>query len=111
MKRVPLWIVLSLLLLSIMPLLPAHHNPTSISALIYNDAFSMGIWDNKDDFRSYGIDLSFTHSNRWFGKVELSGLTLREKERRYDEISLLGGRYFDNHIISKEGIVSSQSIL
>ncbi|MFA7396513.1 MAG: hypothetical protein WCY81_05945 [Sphaerochaetaceae bacterium] len=88
-------VVLCLSLVVTLGSLFAHHHDSSISLIMYNDGVTLGLSENPDDLRSYGMDVIYTHFEGWVGKGELSGLTYRldpSGGTRYDEISFLGGR-------------------
>ncbi|MFA7670810.1 MAG: hypothetical protein WCY53_00985 [Sphaerochaetaceae bacterium] len=90
-RKVTILILLCFLLFS----LSAHHNPSSFSLQIFNDNLTLGLADNKDDLRSFGFDMQYTHQQKWFLLFEGSGITRRPygtgEGMRYDEIAFRGG--------------------
>ncbi len=79
-------------------LLHADHNQSSISSLVYNDSVTMGLAENQDDLRSFGAEFSYMHGSGWFGRLEVSGITQRnrasEAGSRYDEMVIAVGTTF-----------------
>lgn len=90
------------LLMCAFPALYAGHQSTSLSALMYNDSITLGLSDNPDDLRSYGSEISFSHSSGWDVYSSLFGITYRDRGDdpsdedggRYDEFLLQGGYQF-----------------
>jgi hypothetical protein len=82
--------------------LAAEHRPSSISSLVFNDSVTLGLSDNPDDLRSYGMQILFHHESGWEVYSSIFGLTFRDREsqegKRYDEFILQGGRLFHFHI-------------
>ncbi len=95
--------------------LAAHHKSTSLSLLIYNDAVTLGLAENRDDLRSYGMNLAFEKKGGLELSASLSGLTLRLPEesggRRYDEIVVEGGKTFILPMIEKETTIAAHITL
>ena len=103
MKRFLIKLVYSILILSVLSSLSAHHRQSSFSTLIYNDGMTLGVTENPDDLRSYGLKLSYTYQKRWFAFLEASGITSRKLSdsagSRYDEIVFSAARAFDFHLL------------
>ncbi len=80
-------------------LLFSSHRPTTISSLMYNDSVTLGLTDNPDDLRSYGMEVLFSHASGWDFYTSIFGLTFRARDAaegsgRYDELILQAGRLF-----------------
>lgn len=103
MKRVLIRLIYSILILLVLNPLSAHHRQSSFSTLIYNDGMTLGLTENPDDLRSYGLKLSYTYQKRWFAFLEASGITSRKLSNntgsRYDEIVFSVARAFDFHLL------------
>lgn len=86
-----------MLLCVVLPLF-ASHQITSFSSMIFNDSITLGLSENSDDLRSYGMELAFHHESNWLGELSVSGLTQRnafdDTSGRYDEVFLQAGRLF-----------------
>lgn len=82
--------------------LTAAHQPSSLSTLMFNDSVTLGLSDNPDDLRSYGMQLSFHHESGWELYSSIFGLTYRDRfdqtGGRYDEFIIQGGRLFHFHL-------------
>ena len=82
--------------------LPAGHWSSSYSALVYNDSLTLGLAENQDDLRSFGMEFDFVHESGWFGRSSVSGVTWRSRGEdvvgsRYDELVIEGGHRFHFH--------------
>lgn len=99
-------VLLILLFICVVGVVSAGHRPTGITALMFNDSVTLGLFDNPDDLRSYGMQFSFRHKSGWAVDSSLFGLTFREREGvsggRYDEFLIQGRRTFDFHFGNME---------
>ncbi len=70
-----------------------------LTALMYNDSVTLGLYDNPDDLRSYGMEFSFLDKHGWEISSSIFGMTLRDRQEyvggRYDEFIVQGGRLFN----------------
>jgi len=88
--------VTAILFVLLLTPLYAHHRPSSLSIKILNDNLTLGLSENRDDLRSYGISFQYNQNQKWFLNLEASGITKRiEPTGRYDEIVFNGGYNFD----------------
>ena len=82
--------------------LPAEHRPSSISAMLFNDSVTLGLSDNPDDLRSYGMQVLFHHETGWEFYTSIFGLTFRDRVslegKLYDEFTFHGRRLFHFHL-------------
>lgn len=87
--------------------LPALHKISSISTTIFNDSITFGLGENKDDLRSFGMELVYSHGSGWFVQSLMSGITLRgEPGSRFDEIIFQGGYSFHFHLRNESPAMS-----
>ncbi|PKL27539.1 MAG: hypothetical protein CVV46_11265 [Spirochaetae bacterium HGW-Spirochaetae-2] len=80
----------------------ASHQVTSFTSIMFNDSITLGLSENSDDLRSYGMEFAFHHESNWLGELSVSGLTQRnafdDTSGRYDEVILQAGRLFHFHV-------------
>lgn len=76
---------------------------------MYNDSVTLGLTDNPDDLRSYGMEVMYSHTSGWDMYGSLFGMTFRSRNDdtesesgRYDELILRGGRLFHFDLGSSE---------
>jgi hypothetical protein len=75
---------------------------------MYNDSVTLGLSDNPDDLRSFGMESSYHHHSGWELSTSMFGLTYRDRSEdeddsgRYDELFLQGGKLFHFHVSDKD---------
>lgn len=95
--------VLTMAFLCVPLMLFPGHRQSSFSTLMYNDSLTLGLAENQDDLRSFGMDFQYLDRSSWFGRSMLSGVTWRsrgveETGSRYDELVVEGGYSFHFHL-------------
>ena len=79
-------------------LLAAFSYPDNLVFAVKNDSATLGLFENPDDLRSYGTEVSFSYREGWFGTARISGLTNRNAQPgeggRYDELEFFTGYSF-----------------
>ena len=92
----------------------ASHQVTSYTAMMFNDSITLGLSENSDDLRSYGMEFAFHHRSNWLGELSVSGLTQRDAldstGGRYDELILQAGRLFHFHVGAGEPEMAIQVV-
>jgi hypothetical protein len=79
-------------------LLAAFAYPDNLVFAVKNDSATLGLFENPDDLRSFGTEVSFSYLLGWFGTARISGLTNRyaqpDEGGRYDELEFFSGYSF-----------------
>ena len=93
----------------LMPYSVVHATDAStVTALIYNDSVTLGLSDNPDDLRSFGMESMYRHRSGWEFSTSIFALTYRDRSEdedesgRYDELFLQGGKLFHFHFSDKD---------